>query len=136
MPYSKLRFFKRCAEFLSKDLIRDIPLNTRGIYSLMIKKNNIYETVYIGMAGGEKAGIRGRILSHSKSNKKNKDKNTSWTHFSIYEVFDNINNQEIREIEGIMRHIYSKSNSSISQNRQRSYKGLTNIKDNDIKFWK
>lgn len=135
MPYSKLRFFKRCAEFLERDKIKDIPRNTRGIYSLMIKNKDIYETVYIGMASGPKAGMRGRILSHSKSKRKNANKNTTWTHFSIYEVFENISIQEIKELEGLLRHLYRKSDISNPLNMHRRFVGFTKIKNNNLKNW-
>ena len=64
MAVSELRLIKRCAEFLSKDEIKNIPAHTRGVYALLRyrKKLDMYEVVYIGMAGGEKtASIRGRL---------------------------------------------------------------------------
>jgi hypothetical protein len=65
MPVSELKFIKRFAEFKCKDEISTIPANTRGIYALLMNQSDLYDVVYVGMAGGVKAGIRGRLRSHS-----------------------------------------------------------------------
>lgn len=136
MAYSNLRYFKRCAEFLTRDEIRNIPINTRGIYSLMIKKpNNKFETVYIGMAAGKKAGVRGRIAKHAKSKRKNLNPKTRWTHFSVFETWPNISIEEIKEIEGILRHVYRKSNISNPLNQQRRFIKLIKVKNNNLVSW-
>ena len=68
---------------------------TRGIYVLFKykKKKNMYDVVYIGMAGGPYAGIKSRLLKHLKN------KGELWSHFSVFQVWDNIREEEVRELE-------------------------------------
>ncbi len=125
MPVSELRLIKRCAEFLSKDEIKNIPPYTRGIYALLRyrKKLDMYDVVYIGMAAGTKtASIRGRLRVHRHK------KGKLWTHFSAFEVWDNIREDEVRELEGIFRHIYRKDTRANRLNKQRSFKKLTKVR--------
>lgn len=103
MSISELRLIKNCAEYLPQNQWRRIPKLTRGIYVLYKyrPKTDMYDVVYVGMAGGEvKAGIGGRLKSHVRN------KGRYWTHFSAYQVWDNIREQEVRELEGIIRHLY------------------------------
>jgi len=58
-----------------------------------------------------------------------------WTHFSIYEVWDNIREEEIRELEGIFRHIYRLNSRANRLNKQRTFKKLKKIQDNNLKNW-
>jgi len=124
MSVSELRLIKRCAEFCEKEDIRHIPPRTRGIYVLFKKlpRLNKFDVVYIGMAGGEKAGIRGRLGSHRRR------KGDMWTHFSAFEVWDNIREEEIRELEGLFRHIYRRDRQANRLNRQRGFKKLVKIR--------
>jgi hypothetical protein len=132
MSISELRFIKRFAEFRRKTDINDIPPKTRGLYALLNKKpRERYEVVYIGMARGLKSGVRGRLHSHEKSNK-----GSLWTHFSVYEVWDNITESEVAELEGLFRHIYRKDLKANRINRQRSFKKLRNVLSNDLKSWR
>jgi hypothetical protein len=124
MAVSELRLIKSCAEFLEKDEINNIPPYTRGIYALLrYKKLGMYDVVYIGMAGGEKgAGIRGRLRVHKYK------KGELWTHCSVFEVWDNIREEEVRELEGILRHIYRKDPRANSLAKQKSFGKLTKIR--------
>ena len=91
MAISELRLIKNCAEYLPQSEVYRIPKLTRGIYVLYQyrPKTEMYDVVYVGMAGGEvKSGIRGRLESHKKK------KGPHWTHFSAYEVWDNIRETE------------------------------------------
>ncbi|GAH33320.1 unnamed protein product [marine sediment metagenome] len=132
MPVSELRLIKHCVEFKDKTYIKKIPLRTRGVYVLYKKKSNkkkpkddTYDVVYIGMAGGEKkAGIGGRLRSHAN----NTIKSRQWTHFSVFEVWDNIREEEVRELEGILRHIFRKDSHANKLGIQKSFKKLTKIK--------
>lgn len=66
------------------------------------KGSEAYEVVYIGIAGiGKKgrSGIRGRLKSHNR-NKKN------WSHYSFFEVHDNVFTEEIRELELLLLGIF------------------------------
>lgn|SRR5262249_7597984 len=130
MPISELRFIKRCAEFCSKDQIRNIPRNTRGIYVLLCKRPRLdkYDVLYIGMARGERAGVGGRLRSHRR-------KKSEWTHFSVYEVWDNITEAEVAELEGLFRHIYRKDTKANRINRQRGFKKLRKVKNNNLRNW-
>jgi len=132
MAVSELRLIKRCAEFLPKSELSRIPAYTRGIYALLKKQpDGRFDVVYIGMAAGTKtASIRGRLRVH----KRKKDK--LWTHFSAFEVWDNIREEEIRELEGIFRHIYRKDTRANKLNTQRSFKKLTQVrKDTKTEGW-
>jgi len=85
MPVSELRLIKRSVEFIHRDEAVDVPSQRRGIYVLFRYRPrlNRYGVVYVGMASGKRGGIRGRLRSHSR-------KKAGWTHFSIFEVWDNI----------------------------------------------
>ncbi|MHB9070768.1 MAG: GIY-YIG nuclease family protein [Sedimentisphaerales bacterium] len=127
MSVSELRLIKRCAEFLpkTKTQIKGIPPCTRGIYVLFNHryKMNKYDVVYVGMAAGVKtASVRGRLRVHFLT------KGDLWTHFSIFEVWDNIREEEVRELEGMLRHIYRKDSHANKLGIQKSFKKLTKIK--------
>lgn len=99
----------------------------------MLKKRRSgkFDVVYIGMAGGIKAGARGRMISHSKS----KNKGKLWTHFSMFEVWDNITEAEVVELEGLFRHIYRKDTRANRINKQRSFKKLKKVRSNKLEQW-
>jgi len=124
MAVSELRLIKHCVEFCEKEEICRIPTNTRGIYVLFKKlpRLNKFDVVYIGMAGGEKAGIRGRLGKHRCR------KDALWTHFSVFEVWDNIREEEIKELEGLFRHIYRRDTQANRLNRQRGFKKMVKIR--------
>jgi hypothetical protein len=133
MSISELKFIKRCAEFQPRTEIGNIPAGTRGIYALLgwrprLKK---FDVVYIGMVRGLKSGIKGRLRSHASSVRKGQ----LWTHFSIYEVWDNISESEVAELEGLFRHIYRKDTRANRFNRQRSFKKLKNVRQNQLRKW-
>lgn len=92
MPRAPMKFIKQCAELQEKEERKNIRRNTRGIYVLYNKEQENYNVVYVGMARGEKTGIRSRIERHARS----KRKGNYWTHFSIYEVHDNISEDEVK----------------------------------------
>jgi len=123
MPESELKFIKRCAEFCHRDQYRKIPVDTRGIYVLLRENPKLkkYDVVYIGMARGQKYGVPGRIWSHTKKKK------VRWTHFSVYEVWDNITKAEVEELEGLFRAIYRKDTQANQMNKQRGFKKLKSV---------
>jgi hypothetical protein len=125
MASSELRLIKHYVEYFNKDRIDHIPKNTRGIYVLFKHRPRLhkFDVVYVGMAGAEKAGIKGRLRRHRSR------KNKYWTHFSVFEVWDNIREEEIRELEGLFRHIYQKDTQANRLNRQRKFKKLVKIKN-------
>lgn len=125
MAVSELRLIKRCAEHLRQKDIQKVPPRTRGIYVLFKyrRKSKKYDVVYIGMAAGTKtASIRGRLRAHRRR------KGKFWTHFSAFEVWDNISEEEVKELEGIFRHIYRKDSRANRLNRQKSFRKLTRIR--------
>lgn len=126
---SELRLIKRFAEFIPKERIPDLRRYIRGIYVLYNynKKNKCYDVVYVGMA---RKSMKGRLKSHARS------KGSFWTHFSALEVWRNIRDDEIVELEGILRHLYRKDSRANAINRQRRFKKLRNIRNNKLKFWK
>jgi hypothetical protein len=131
MPTAILRFIKQCAEFLPKDELKNIPPNTRGIYVLYEKHGAAFNVVYVGMARGEKTGMHSRLKRHAES----KRKGSHWTHFSLFEVHDNVNVNEVEELEGLFRHIYRKDSRASFLNIQRGFKKLRKVRENNLKNW-
>jgi hypothetical protein len=101
---SLLRIVKRWKRYLPKngEGLSEIPPMTRGFYVLYKQKaGGHYEVSYIGISGlGNKSALGGRLKTHAKSKK-------GWTHFSFFEVHDNISGDEIRELEGLLLAIFS-----------------------------
>lgn len=100
-----------------------MPKNLRGIYALYQKEGKNYNLVYIGMSGKDSNGrIKARLIKH----KKNKTK--KWTHFSYYEVWDNISDQEILELEGLFRQLYRLDSRANTFNKQQTHKPLIKVR--------
>lgn len=102
-----LRLIKRCRLYVSRGEWK-IHHVTRGVYVLYKKKprrrkEKIYEVFYIGVGGVAKnarSGIRARIRNHHKTKK------DGWTHYSFFEVHDNVSREEILELEGLFLRIF------------------------------
>jgi hypothetical protein len=107
-----------------------LPPGLRGLYVLYRYRPRIgrYDVVYVGMAS--QGSIRGRLKSHRRK------KGALWTHFSLFEVWDNIRDEEVTELEGLFRHIYRKDTRANRLNLQRSFKKLKRISDKDFQLWK
>ena len=139
MAQSELRLVKRIAEFIPKERIRELPRRRRGIYVLYNKprssshsgkKRERYDVVYVGMAkAGKAGGIRGRLSSHKES------KGDEWTHFSAFEVWDNVREDEIAELEGLFRHFYRKDSVANALNVQKGFKKAKLVRVNDLSKW-
>jgi len=124
MIESPLRLIKKWNGHLPKADVDSLPVGLRGIYVLYkhVKKTGAYNVVYVGMSASGKAGhMKRRVRSHRKY------KSGLWTHFSIFEVWDNIRNEEIKELEGLFREIYRKDSSANKLNVQRGYKKLKQV---------
>jgi len=119
MSESPLYFVKKCAQWQSRDSWKLLPRGIRGIYALVKRKgqSNIYNVVYIGMAT-QSGGIRSRLKRHARS------KTRKWTHFSLFEVWENIREETIIELEGLFREIYRKDDRANLFNLQRRFKKL------------
>ena len=120
MSFSTCKFIKRIAEFVPAENSENVPDNTRGIYALLKEtKGGHFNVIYVGMSGYSKtSGIYSRLKSHRQT-KRLKDQ---FTHFTIFEVHDNITGPEIREIEGLFRHMYRKDKGANRFNRQLCHK--------------
>jgi hypothetical protein len=81
----------------------NLPADVRGVYVLYdFSDGRHMNVVYVGMSRGEKYTIGNRLLRH-KTNK-----NKLWTHFSVYEVWDNITSAQVEELEGFFRHVFAR----------------------------
>jgi hypothetical protein len=122
MPYSKCKFIKRIAEFRPEKERVEIPNNTRGIYVLLkITGRDKFDVVYIGMTAGNVGGMYGRLKDHSKR------KHRKWTHFTLFEVHDNITKAEIQELEGLILCIYRKDSRANRHNIRLRYNPLRGV---------
>ena len=132
MSISELRLIKSVLEYQPKENIHLVPIKTRGIYALYQEDEGgkAYDLVYVGMARGRESGIRGRLSSH------NKRKRDLWSHFSVYEVWDNVREEEVEELEGLFRHLFRYDSKANSLNIQKGYKKLVRLRKNTEKLWK
>lgn len=118
---SELRLIKNSMEFRQKDDYGIIPGGTRGIYVLYKRRGfkndeaHHYDVVYVGMAS---TSIRSRVRNHRMY------KGELWTHFSAFEVWNNISDAEIAELEGLFRHLYRYDSRANKLNKQKGYKAL------------
>lgn len=133
MPASKLRFVKRCAEWRPKKEYELVPQGVRGIYTLLRKRRKKFDVVYIGLSA-EGPGARRRLRSHANSKRKRK----LWTHFSLFEVHDNITEAEIAELEGILRHIFRRDKRANRLAGQKAFNKLKShrVRIDDLREWK
>jgi len=58
-----------------------------------------------------------------------------WAHCSVFEVWNNIRDDEIEELEGLFRHIYHHDSKANKLNIQRKHRKLARVQDNDIDNW-
>ncbi|MBN8627436.1 MAG: GIY-YIG nuclease family protein [Planctomycetes bacterium] len=117
-----LWFIKAGIEYKKQTQIDLVPPRCRGIYVLYQQHGDVegkFDVVYVGMAAaGRKSGIRGRLTSHVKK------KAGLWSHFSAFEVWDNITDDQVAEFEGLFRHIYRHDSRANSLNIQRRFKKM------------
>jgi len=123
-PQSALRLIRRVKEFLHHTEIELLPRKLRGIYVLYKasvprgKFPEIADVVYVGLS---RSGIRGRLRNHAKQ------KTGKWTHVSVFEVWENIRDDEIVELEGLFRHIYRKDPAANALNKQGAFLALKQL---------
>ena len=131
MPISPLRLIKNSVEYASWKDIGAVPRYTRGIYVLYKYRPHYdaYNVVYVGMAGGESAGVRGRLRRHLQS------KGDEWSHFSVFQVWDNIREEEVKEMEGLFRHLYRYDHKANKLNAQRGFKKLNQVRRGWFDEW-
>ena len=130
MAESPLRLVKRCAEFRPKDNVNLVPKARRGLYVLYryieVDGKKRYDVVYVGMAT---VSIRRRLTAHLRK------KPDLWTHFSAFEVWDNIRDEEIVELERLFRHLYRLDSRASELNVQRRFKKVISVRRNDLNEW-
>ena len=117
---------------MARDDIKQVPRGLRGIYALLRCRPRLkkFDVVYVGLSDGHE-GIRERLKAHAGSTRKG----AKWSHFSLFEVWPNITEAEIRELEGLFREIYRKDRRANRLNYQRRYKPLQQIRIRDLAEW-
>ena len=129
MQQSELRLIRSKVEFLTRDDVDVLPKGRRGIYVLYreeSRRGKKYDVLYLGMArAGKGRGLKRRLLSHAR-------KKRNWTHFSVFEVWDNVRDEEVVELEGLFRHIYRYDTRANSLNVMRSFKKLARVPKLDL----
>jgi hypothetical protein len=129
MPQSPLRLIKGCVEYIEKERLFELLPAMRGMYVLYrgpkgpVRRGSTFEVVYVGMAA--QGSIRARLKLH----RRRKD---LWTHFSVFEVWDNIRDEEIRELEGLFRHIYKRDTRANPLNLARGFKPMARVRDSGL----
>jgi hypothetical protein len=124
------RLVKWCTQWRPLREWQKVPRNLRGIYVLhkFEPKPKTFNVVYIGIATSGK-GIWRRLKSHKKY------KQSQWTHFSFFAVWENIRKEEIIELESLFREIYRKDERANSLNKQKGSKKLRSIRRQRTKLW-
>src|SRR4051794_19942961 len=131
MADTSLRLVKQFAEFQPTTEVKNVPRKRRGIYVLYKQRKKAgkrcYDVVYLGMTT---AGMRGRLSEHLKK------KEGLWTHFSAFEVWENVHYDEIRELEGLFRHIYRKDTRANKLNRQKRFARVQRVQQDTFAQWR
>ncbi|TAK42869.1 MAG: GIY-YIG nuclease family protein [Betaproteobacteria bacterium] len=100
---SLLRLIKRWKRYEPRKNRTRVQKNTRGVYVLYNNRSTTnHEVIYIGVAGLGKTGgggIQSRLRTHDRRIKNR-------THYSFFEVHDNITSEEIRELEALLLGIF------------------------------
>ena len=121
---SPLRIIKRWRRYEQRGDLRFVVPITRGVYVLYLLKRGKYRVVYIGVAGlnkVQKSGIASRLRSHHK-------KRRNWTHYSFFEVHDNVSHDEIRELESFLLSIFRHDDRIGLENKQKSSKAFLKLR--------
>src|ERR1700676_4133326 len=127
---SPLRLVKWCTQWQAKKDLAKVPIGVRGVYSLHDKKSQHYDVVYVGMSASGQ-GIKRRIRSHSNSRRKGSE----WTHFSMFVVWENIREEEIRELEALLREIYWKDSTANRLAKQKGSKRMREVRKQSPAKW-
>lgn len=117
---SPLRLIKQWEQYVPKEHRTGVPKFTRGVYVLYSGSGNNRKVVYIGVAGlGSTGGgaINNRLKRHNQKIK-------GWSHFSYFEVHDNVTSDEIRELEALLLTIFQHDRRIKLANKQKGSKRL------------
>lgn len=130
MPESTLRLIKRAAEFIPIAAVPKVPRRRRGLYVLYQERTTagrrLFDVVYVGLA---RTGIRARLMSHAKT------KQQQWSHFSAFEVWDNVRDEELVELEGLFRHLYRRDSKANGLNKQKKFQKVLQVRQDDFSKW-
>ena len=74
-----------------------------------------------------RSSIRNRLARHKR------DQAKIWSHFSAFEVWDDVSEEEIKELEGLFREVYRKDTKF---NQLGGFDRLKRVRIRDIKSWK
>ena len=110
MRSSTSLLFKSFYEFVPVEDLRNLPKRMRGIYALYKQEGTFFNLMYVGMTD---AGAKGRLSSHGKK------KAEAWTHCSVFEVWDNITLEQIKELEALFLQVLRKDATANSLNIQK-----------------
>ena len=101
--------------------IAALPDKVRGIYVLYVKDEKYMNAVYVGITRGKAIGVKSRLRSHLTKKK------GGWTHFSFFEVWDNIPKEQVEELEGLFLNIFGKDRNSLGLNVVKANTKLNSI---------
>lgn len=120
MTQSPLRLIKGKIELIAQSEINQLPKDIRGIYALFEghPEKKVYNVRYVGMST---RSVRTRLKKHRKKKK------TLWSHCTVFEVWYNVRDDEIKELEGILRHIYRYDQVANQLNEMKSFKVFKKI---------
>ena len=126
MRESTSLLFKAFHEFVPIDKVQNLPRKMRGIYALyQADPPDARNLVYVGMTD---AGAKGRIGKHAGA----EAKVGKWSHCSVFEVWDNITQEQIEELEALLRHMLRKDSSANSLNIQKGSKTFAALRKQTI----
>lgn len=118
-------FFKSFYEFVPASQMSGLPSGMRGLYALYQEdKAGKLNLAYVGMTGN---GAKGRLGKHTES------KAGSWSHCSVFEVWDNITQSQIEELEALFRHSLRKDATASALNIQKGSAMFRRLRDETIK---
>ncbi|MEP4487166.1 MAG: hypothetical protein ABJ013_16150 [Halioglobus sp.] len=118
---SEMRLIKSAMEYRPISEVSELSPGLRGIYVLFKKRAGHLNVVYVGMSA-KKGRMRSRLRIHMRQKEK------LWTHFSYYEVWENISDDEILDLEGLFKHIYRFDSRANSLNIQQVHKPLLRVR--------
>ena len=137
MALSECHLIKNSLEYVAAEDTRLVPAKIRGLYVLYQQTPGKessrvrFDVVYVGMARGKASGIAGRLHSHRRDPKKR----DLWTHFSVYEVWDNVSEEEVEELEGLFRHLFRYDSTANALATQKAYKPLQAVAKRSRVTW-
>lgn len=106
----------------SDENIAALPDKVRGIYILFKEDKECMNAVYVGITRGKAIGVKSRLRSHLVKKTKG-----SWTHFSFFEVWDNIPKEQVEELEGLFLNIFGKDRNGLGLNKVKTNTKLSSI---------